>query len=136
MCLFIKDGCHIEIAKKDITTFKEVLRRNNCWEPACKGSETYEYNKILTARKSPFTPADTIEHLQIDITYGVGTIYEGFHSRVEKTFICNKICIIPKGSEICYGENNDIVSLHIIVFKNKLCYLKYKLNKLLKKKVE
>ena len=66
MCLVIKDGCNIEIAKEDIVTFKKVLKRkNNCWEPACRGSEFYEYNKVLTARKLPYGPKDTIEHLQV-----------------------------------------------------------------------
>lgn len=131
MCLIIKEGCHIEIAKKDIITFKEVLTcENNCWAPSYIGIELYEYNEVLTARKFPYTPTDTIEHLQIEDRI---RIHEGFHSRVKKTYFCNKICIIPKGSEICYGRNNDIVSLHIIVFKNKLSYLKYKLVKLFKR---
>jgi hypothetical protein len=131
MCLFIKDGCHIEIAKEDIITFKDVLeRRGNCWESICMGAELYEYNKILTARRYPYRPTDTIEHLQVTNN---STIHEGFHSNVKKSISsCNKICIIPKGSEICYGNNYDIVSLHIIVFKNKLSYLKYRLIKLFK----
>lgn len=134
MCLFIKDGCHIEIAKEDIITFKRVLkRRGNYWEPACTGTELYEYNKVLTARKYPYQPTNTIEHLQVT---NDSTIHEGFHSKVNKTFDCNKICIIPKGSEICYGNDNDIVSLRIIVFKNKLSYLKYRLVKLFKRNVK
>lgn len=133
MCLIIKDGCHIEIAKEDIVTFKHVIRRkNNYWEPVCKGSELYKYNKVLTARRFPYKPTNTIEHLQVMY----GTISEGFHSRVRKTIFCNKICIIPKGSEICYGDDNDIVSLHIIVFENRLSYLKYRLAKIFKGNVE
>ena len=139
MCLVIKDGCHIEIAKKDIVTFKDVIsRKNNRWEPSCMGTELYEYNKVLTARKYPYRPTDTIKHLQIVDQNGAVMykhINEGFHSKV-KNRCCDKICIIPKGSEICYGDHNDIVSLHIIVFKNKLNYLKYKLAKLFKKNVE
>lgn len=140
MCLIIKDGCHIEIAKKDIVTFKKVLERRNYWEPSCKGTELYEYNKVLTARRYPYKPTDTIEHLQqiIDNKQIIDNpiIEEGFHSRVRKACSCNKICIIPKGSEICYGNANDIVSLHIIVFKNRLSYLKYRLAKLFKGNVE
>lgn len=134
MCLFIKNGCHIEIAKKDIVTFKNVLKRkNNCWEPHCRGSELYKYNKVLTARKFPYASKNTIEHLKAinDVR-----IEEGFHSRVKRTSSCNKICIIPKGSEICYGDSNDIVSLHIIVFKNIFSYLKYRLAKLVKRNIE
>ena len=126
MCLIIKDGYHIEIAKKDIVTFKEVIEWPNHWEPKYMGSSLHEYNKVLTARKYPFIPYNTIEHLQV--IHGK-EINEGFHSNVKKTCMCNKICIIPKGSEICYGTNNDIVSLHIIIFKNKLSYLMYKLTK-------
>lgn len=132
MCLYIKDGCRIEIAKKDITTFKSVLQRDNCWEPVNRGRELYEYNKILTARERPYTYKDTIEHLKIVNEY---EIHEGFHSMVSYKPYYNNICIIPKGSEICYGDYNDIVSLHIIVFKNRLNYLKYKLAKLFKKNV-
>ena len=134
MCLIIKDGCDIEIAKKDIVTFKNVLNRKyRGWEPAYLGVELYEYNKVLTARHYPYKSTDTIEHLQIVDGRDNGFIYdhinEGFHSKIRKTDSCNKICIIPKGSEICYGDSNDIVSLHIIVFKNRLSYLKYRLFK-------
>lgn len=130
MCLIVKDGCHIEIAKEDIVTFKNVLsRKNNRWESICMGTELYEYNKVLTARRFPYKSTDTIEHLQI-VDQNNGIMYdhinEGFHSKV-KNKCCDKICIIPKGSEICYGD--DIVSLHIIVFKNRLSYLKYRLFK-------
>ena len=125
MCLIIKDGCHIEIAKEDIVTFKQVIRcRRNRWEPSYRGRELYRYNKVLTARKYPYTPKDTIEHLQVVDNF---EIEEGFHSKVKRTLFCNAICIIPKGSEICYGDSNDIVSLHIIVFKNRLNYLIYRL---------
>lgn len=135
MCLIIKAGCHIEIAKKDIVTFKYVIKRkNNHWEPLCKGSELYEYNKVLTARRFPFGPTDTIEHLQV-INGRRETINEGFHSKV-KDLSCNKICIIPKGSEICYGDDNDVVSLYIIVFKNMLSYLMYRMAKLFKRNIE
>ena len=134
MCLFIKDGCHIEIAEKDIVTFKDVIdRKDHGWEPSYRGTELYEYNKVLTARKYPYTPTDTIEHLQIADDF---KIHEGFHSMVNNISSCNKICIIPKGSEICYGKNYDIVSLHIIVFKNRLSYLKYRLAKKFKRNVE
>ena len=132
MCLCIKNGCHIEIAKKDIVTFKEVLKYKNCWEPYYRGTELYKYNKVLTARKYPYTPTDTIEHLQVVDNF---EIHEGFHSIVKKTRFCNKICIIPKESEICYGRDCDIVSSHIIVFKNRLSYLKYRLSKLFKRNV-
>lgn len=133
MCLFIKEGCHIEIAEKDIVTFKCVLKRKNYWEPPYRGSELYEYNKVLTARKYPYRPTNTIKHLQVIKDF---EIHEGFHSRVEKTSYYNKICIIPAGSEICYGNDYDIVSLHIIVFKNRLSYLKYRLFKLFKRNVK
>ena len=133
MCLITKCGCHIEIAKEDIVTFKDVIEReNNCWEPICQGRELYEYNKVLTARKYPYTPTDTIKHLRV--LHG-NELYEGFHSNVQKVYSDQKICIIPKGSEMCYGDTNDVVSLHIIVFKNRLCYLKYRIAKLFKKKV-
>lgn len=135
MCLFIKDDCHIEIAEKDIITFKDVIdRKDHGWEPSYRGTELYEYNKVLTARKYPYTPIDTIEHLQArELKTGKLVIDEGFHSKVRKNCSCNKICIIPKGSEICYGDSNDIVSLHIIVFKNIFSYLKYRLAKLVKR---
>lgn len=129
MCLIIKCGCHIEIAKKDIVTFKTVKEHNHCWEPICIKSGFYEFNKVLTAKRYPYAPENTIEHLQVERG---NTIYEGFHSDIQKISDYDNICIIPKGSEICYGQDNDIVSLYIIVFKNRLSYLKYRLAKLFK----
>ena len=138
MCLIIKDGCYIEIAKKDIVTFKEVIKqKGNYWEPIYMGPEYYKYNEVLTARRYPYASTDTIEHLQSEeLITGKLVICEGFHSKVKKTLFCSKICIIPKGSELCYGNDNDIVSLHIVVFKNGLSYLKYRLAKVLKRNVE
>lgn len=139
MCLFVKDGCNIEIAQKDIITFKKVVKqKNNCWKPPFVGFELYKYNKVLTARECYYTSVGTIEHLQVinGCFTGAKVINEGFHSWVRKTSFCNKICVIPKGTEICYGDNNDIVSLHIIVFENKLSYLKYRIVKLFKRNIE
>lgn len=70
-----------------------------------------------------------LKHLQIE---NCGIINEGFHSHVNSCespvnsiVIKMAICIIPKGSEYCFGEYDDIVSNQIIVFKTKEDYDRY-----------
>lgn len=65
-------------------------------------------------------------------------INEGFHAHLKyKDAMCpsmytscsTKLCIIPKGTEICYGVNDDIVAVNMIVFRNVFQYWMYKLRK-------
>ena len=68
---------------------------------------------------------------------GSGEIREGFHSYLHKHDAVSlvskfktghfvKTCIIPKGAEYCMGEHDDIVSTHIIVFRDDKSYKRYK----------
>lgn len=122
MCLTVKEGCKIEIAKKDITTYKKVkIQNDSFWGGVCYGGK-FCFNKL----------EKTVTNLSIN---KYKEINEGFHSfkRLRDNYVrCGKlvICIIPKGSEYCLGKNGDIVSNEIIVFRTVFKYTKYKLWKL------
>lgn len=128
MCLTVKSGCKIEIAEKDITTYKYVNSYENYWCGIFYSYPRFLYNEIQKAKYLSLELKSwsyDLKHLQIEGT----TINEGFHSCVNFcTFDIDSkqnICIIPKGSEYCFGKNNDIVSNQIIVFKTKEDYDKY-----------
>lgn len=56
-------------------------------------------------------------------------IFEGIHSSIYDifdNFYCFKIAIIPKGTQYYVGNDNDLVSLKLIIFKNKFRYWIYK----------
>lgn len=132
MCLTVKKGCKIEIAEKDITTYKYIISYKNCWTGIFFQSSTFAYNELQKA-KGLYLEADelyvNIEHLQRKRYNSTTGIYEGFHSYIKEPnhFPYDKkaICIIPKGSEYCLGIDNDIVSNQIIVFKTREDYDRY-----------
>ena len=101
MCLIVREGGKIEIAKKDITTYKKVRILNNRWWSGIFYKENiFRFNKL--------------EKTVINLRIYYGEINEGFHSfkRLRYNYITSGklvICIIPKGSEYCLG-NGDIVS--------------------------
>lgn len=127
MCLTVKVGCKIETTQNDIKVYKLVNKYVNYWRPIYRQeSIDFEYGKLLTALDEEL---NLIEKLDSSF---YNSIYVGFHSRVTKHhYVTNTICIIPKGSEICYGDDDDIVSTQLIVFKNRLQYLMYKLKRIL-----
>ena len=130
MCLIVKEGCKIEIAEKDITTYKCINEHENYWTGVFYRSPSFAYNKLQKAKHLCLDVHADIDHLQIE-RHGNGIIIdEGFHSLINKdgySFATFKkaICIIPKGSEYCFGEYDDIVSNQIIVFKTIGDYEKY-----------
>ena len=140
MCLIVKKGCKIEIAEKDITTYKHVYDDGNYWNGIFYSYPRFLYNEIQKAKYSDQlwlllddNDIDTyteLKHLQRE-KHNDGTIVinEGFQSYVKESnhFLYSKIaiCIIPKGSEYCFGEYSDIVSNQIIVFKTKEDYDRY-----------
>ena len=130
MCLVIKDGSKITIAKNDIKVYKLVKKHWNYWNPMYQQEDLkFKYGKLIIALDKDLKP---IKKLNIRFGINCSMIFEGFHSRVLKnSHITNTICIIPKGSQICYGDYNDIVSTQLIVFKNSFQYLMYKLKKIL-----
>lgn len=129
MCLTVIWGSKIEIAQKDIKVYKFVKKHWNHWNPRYRQEHIrFKYCKLITALDKDLKP---IEKLTI-CHYPQKEIFEGFHSRVtNRDCIANTVCIIPKGSEFCYGDDDDIVSTQLIVFKNRFQYLMYKLKKIL-----
>lgn len=138
MCLIVKKGCKIEIAEKDITTYKCIISYENYWTGIFFLIPAFAYNKLQKAKcLIEIGLLDDIDESCINLEHLQGerhnddiiVINEGFHSHVKEInhFPYNKqaICIIPKGSEYCLGINDDIVSNQIIVFKTKEDYDKY-----------
>lgn len=126
MCLLVKEGCKIEIAEKDITTYKCINEYENYWTGVLYRSPSFAYNKLQKAKHLCLDAYADIDHLQIEI-FGID---EGFHSLINKDshfFAAFKkaICIIPKGSEYCFGKDDEVVSDQIIVFKTKEDYDRY-----------
>ena len=132
MCLTVKYGCKIEIAKNDIKGYKFVKKQWGYWKPMfAQHYRRFKYGELIIPFDNCSQPIKKLETHWYKYGYEIN---EGFHSRVNKSeHITNTICIIPKGSEICYGDDNDIVSNQIIVFKNCLQYLIYKLKKTFQK---
>ena len=136
MCLVVKSGCKIEIAEKDITTYKLIYDGKDYWCGIFYSYPQFLYNEIQKAKHLSSCRRELgiiesgvdIEHLQIE---KCGIINEGFHSHVNVNSyvlpIADKraICIIPKGSEYCLGLYDDIVSNQIIVFKTREDYDRY-----------
>lgn len=130
MFLFIKkQGCNIEIADEPKVVWKIVhVEDTKIWRPLYFGTSLYSYNREYEA----------CEHLEVREN---DRIYNGFHAFrnpdkavEEKQKILRKInqedtavdrsniqvlrCIIPEGSEYCCGENDQIVSSCILVFRD------------------
>ena len=132
MCLIVKSGCKIEIAEKDITTYKYIISYEDYWTGIFFSNFPFAYNKLQKAKCLCLESDElyvTMEHLRVkDSGYG-SVITEGFHSYIREPnhfpFDKKVICIIPKGSEYCFGEYDKIVSNQIIVFKTKEDYDRY-----------
>lgn len=140
MCLIVKEGCEPEIAKKDIVCYKLV---GSCgdygWESIYNCSEhTFKWNEVETARNRFYNRINdcwkefTIQHLNVDAR---GRINAGFHARLEKidsNDVKERICIIPAGTEYCFGSYNEVVAVQMIVFRTYLDYYMYRLKKFFK----
>lgn len=139
MCLFVKEGYKPEIATEDIVCYKRVDDHVKYWKPAILiGSARffYPYNKVLTAERYSYIRGEIypIQHLEIvDGMVLKRVINEGFHARCKKTYLHEKRCVIPKGTEYCLGIDNDIVAINMIVFRSLLDYYWYKIKKLWQK---
>lgn len=125
MCLSVPINGKIEKARKNIKVYKGVLDFDDetGWRSPCFFTR-FDYNKVETAMDG----RNPIEHLYIDCR---GSIHEGFHSMLKEKdvdlgeIVC--VCIIPKGSEYCIGENGDVVSVKLIVFETWFDYVIFKL---------
>jgi hypothetical protein len=156
------NGKTIQTAEQDIVCYKRVVVHKKRWTPVYGPlPREYEYNKVLPAEKfywSPWSKPDIlhpiapagykeIEHLQVEYASSPykesegGIINEGFHANLIRKNVPytgayydqRKICIIPKGTEICYGTNDDIVAVNMIVFRNLFRYCIYKFHDLIKR---
>jgi hypothetical protein len=139
MCLTIKLGCKPEIAQTDIHCYKHVY---SCGSTGWKGlfgysDHMYPWNIPVNAEKYVQLPGVTkyvpINHLEVEAVHsgieGRGLISYGFHANITKPLCKYRDCIIPAGTEFCYGNSGDIVSVNMIVFHRKYDYWKYILKK-------
>ena len=123
MCLKVKTGCKIEIAKESIVC-KKVIKdctdsRWHSW--GWEDQSFHKFNEKLESKVNLFINSSNY-------------IYGGFNAFLENsgmidTIINNKkhgyhkdldivYAIIPKGSEFCLGVSNEIVANKIIVFRS------------------
>ena len=140
MCLFIDTNIHSErmrygnfkklpkpfIARTNIVVYKNLSKiKNAIYTPYQRNFIRFNVNGIyylesnLTQKKYPFG------YEYLDRGY---YIYEGIHSFTKKnTFVPGSIyyAIIPKGSMYYFGNNDDIVSDKLIIFKNQKAYKQY-----------
>jgi len=125
MCLFVRDEDYPQIAEKDIICWKKVINGYNYWKPFYHYRDRFLLNKIETALDAD---GEEIKHLKIvkRVWSNTCTISYGFHASI-KYRIGDNICIIPKNTEYCLGDNNEIVAVNIIVFRTIFSYLFYKL---------
>ena len=131
----------VSIAKRDKTVFKWIggdkKTSSTTWVGPIYDCVDFPFNEIVTAKDSH---GKEIDHLQLRLYYqpGYGYIEEGIHSyriySLKYLDSYHKICVIPKGSEYCYGVGGEVVSKEIIVFSSFKEYFRYKWKKLLEKK--
>ena len=124
MCLITKNK--VRVTQRDVTIFRDVrVLTKNTWCGWIYDYVDFPFNEIVTART--FDGKEITNLIQIPTCdSGWYSIQEGFHSY---RFSPSHICIIPKGSEICYGIGGEVVSTKIIVFSNYKEYFKYKWKK-------
>lgn len=137
MCLYLKEGEKVRVARKNILVKKWVIPtiNSNSWFPVFR-EETgeLEFNKVLKAKclDSEMKLVD-LDGLKVN----GGMIDSGFHSyrlfadpfSFYKRSGTKYYAVIPRGSEYAKGGYGDIVSTQIIVFSNLWEYLKWKLLK-------
>lgn len=146
MCLYVKKNCDVETNTRPRLVWKWVSNLdkndplfNEIWKSIFKGS-SHRYDEELRATVlcEMSTEYKVIEHLIIDTVFGWDRtesriVRGGFHAfRNLFTALFSIIykysprlpgehmvpCIIPAGTEIVKGENCEIVSRDIIVFRN------------------
>lgn len=139
MCLVLKKGEDVQLAQKDIICYKNVQETDeSTWNGPFYDERKYQFNKVVTAEKKMVKETEVIyepiEHLSVELSFKY-LIHNGFHAFTKEGFgnfkglsnLKEKYCIIPKGTEICYGDNNDIVAVSMIVFKNKFQFIRYEI---------
>lgn len=130
MCLIVKEGCKIEIAKEDITTYKHVRDFKEYWRGLFYPTQIFLFNQVQQAKRIiGLLNVINVDHLELNNDgHDYNTISNGFHSYLNRKYSDSKefICIIPKESEYCLGKYGEIVSNKIIVFRTEYDYFKYR----------
>lgn len=129
MCLRIKDDEFIHLAKKDVVCYKQVTKtQDGKWKGFYVGIRSYDFDKVVTAEKRTKNyEYEEIKGLKREDMYFIDY---GFHALVKKRFPSLRgfnYCIIPAGTEMCYGQCGDVVAVNMIVFKNVFHYIKYRI---------
>lgn len=141
MCLIPIDK--IRVAVNDILCYKWVLVEKPCptnmWIAPYQANR-FQFNSQLEAERGEDGAAF---HLKIVPHKGLEAICKGFHGYVSLTSATHDMmnmhssrwyvkfqarlvqCVIPKGSEYCVGDRDDIVSTHMIVFSDLLEFRRY-----------
>ena len=137
MCLRIKDDEFIHLAKKDVVCYKQVTKtQDGKWKGFYVGRRSYDFDKVVTAEKRTKNyEYEEIKGLKVEKyeISGIEDMYfidHGFHALVKKRFPSLRgfnYCIIPAGTEMCYGQCGDVVAVNMIVFKNVFHYIKYRI---------
>lgn len=104
------------IAEKDILCKKRLIKRSNRLYTPYQNT-FIEFNKGICIQKAYSFGFDQF-----------GDIHEGIHSDVKfRMVLPNDLvypCIIPKGTQYYVGDCDDLVSLKLIIFKNKFrCWI-------------
>ena len=137
MCLRIKDDEFIHLAKKDVVCYKQVTKtQDGKWKGFYVGRRSYDFDKVVTAEKRTKNyeyeeiKGLKVEKYEISRREDMYFIDYGFHALVKKRFPSLRgfnYCIIPAGTDMCYGQCGDVVAVNMIVFKNVFHYIKYRI---------
>lgn len=137
MCLRLKDDEFVHLAKKDIVCYKQVTKtQDGKWKGFYVGRRSYDFDKVVTAEKRTKNyeyeeiKGLKVEKYEISGREDMYFIDYGFHALVQKRFPSLRgfnYCIIPAGTEMCYGQCGDVVAVNMIVFKNVFHYIKYRI---------
>ena len=129
----------IKTAETDILCYKWVFSETSLtmWMAPYQGNR-FPFNSLLEAE-----PARDGIPFRLETVIGLNTkfdlsivINKGFHAYVSRDSARRNwcfehedpylaTCVIPKDSEYCLGENDEIVSTHMIVFSDDGEYEKY-----------
>ena len=108
------------VAEKDILCKKYLFKYRNRLYTPCQ-YVFIEFNKGIYIQQEDCFGFDEF-----------GNIFQGIHSYSKcKILLSDELmvypCIIPKGTQYYIGDANDLVSLKLIIFKNKFRYWIYKI---------
>ena len=121
MCLFINVSRHPDnkpiILDEALKVFKYLVRNKKIFKPKYK---TPYWDKCV-----PFLFGKCTLTSNMDGPEPGGKIRKGIHACVDSDYYMSQSyrefdAIIPKGTKVYFGDNNDIVAEKLIIYKNKL----------------